>query len=148
MKKISQIKESLNSHHLRVTQSRLAVASILIKNSERALTPEEIFYRIQRSKSLSCDQVSVYRNLTTFEKLGLVKKSVFQGEAARYMLNNNAEKSGYNHEHFFKCKSCDIVEPFEDCLVSKKEKELEKSGYKNLHHHLEISGLCPACARA
>jgi len=147
MKKLNQVKEILQSHGLRITQSRLAVATILIKNSERPLTPEEIFNKVQNSKSLNCDQVSVYRTLTTFEELGLVKKSVFQGEAARYMLNESDRTQSHHHEHFFKCDSCDVIEPFEDCLVSKKEKELERSGYKNLHHHLEITGLCPSCAQ-
>ena len=39
-----------------------------------------------------------------------------------------------------------MIEPFEGCLVVKKERELEKKGYINLRHHLEITGVCPMCA--
>lgn len=146
MRKLNSIKQVLQHHGLRITQSRLAVATILIRNSERPLTSEEIFNKIRYSKSLNCDQVSVYRTLSVFEELALVKKSVFQGEAARYMLNESDRRQSH-HEHYFKCDSCDVIEPFEDCLVSKKEEELERIGYKNLHHHLEITGLCPSCAQ-
>ncbi|MFK8137907.1 MAG: hypothetical protein AB8E15_06080 [Bdellovibrionales bacterium] len=47
---------------------------------------------------------------------------------------------------FLKNTKYNVVESFEDCFVSKKEKELEKSGYKNLQHHLETKGLCPSCS--
>ena len=82
----------LKSNKLRVTQSRIAVATILIKNEDQALSPEEIFQKIDASKKLHCDQVSVYRILATLEELGLVKKSKFQGEASRYMINLTPKK--------------------------------------------------------
>ena len=102
-----QVKEALQSHSLRITKPRLAVASVLIKN-KALLTPEEIHTQIQGSKKLNCDQASVYRTLTTFEELGLVKRSIFQGEPARFMLSNSKKNSacGHKHEHFFKCNQC------------------------------------------
>lgn len=147
MEKLEKVKNILHGHKLRVTQSRIAVATILIDQASSSLTPEEIFLLIEDSKDLSCDQVSVYRTLTTFYELGLVKKSVFQGEAARYSFVEKPKKSGQSHEHFFKCDLCSIVEPLKGCFVTRKEKELEKSGYRNLHHHVEITGLCPSCAQ-
>lgn len=144
MKDLDKVREALRSQGLRITQSRLAVATILIRNKKNLLTSEEIFNRVQNSKMLKCDQVSVYRVLSTFEELGLIKKSIFKGEATRYMFNESRDRK---HEHYFKCVSCHTIEPFEGCLVSKKEKELEKIGYKNLQHHLEITGLCPVCAQ-
>ncbi|MGB0452998.1 MAG: Fur family transcriptional regulator [Bacteriovoracaceae bacterium] len=155
MNKLSQIKDILQSEGLRITQSRLSVATILIKNNA-LLTPEEIYNRILKSKTLSSDQASVYRTLSTFEELGLVKKSIFQGEPARYMLESFEKKKcqghdhdhDHAHEHYFKCVKCKKIEPFTGCLVSQKEKELEKKGYRNLSHHLEITGICPSCAKA
>ena len=144
--KINQIKNILKLNNCRITKSRLAVATILIKNSDTLLSSDDIFYKIKSSKKFNCDHVSVYRILSTFEKLGLVKKNIFQGDAARYALNDLKGPQKYSHEHFFKCIQCNVIESFADCLVSKKEKELEKNGYKNLNHHLEITGLCPSCA--
>ena len=136
----------LKNNKLRITQSRISVATILIKTIRIPLTPEEIFQKIDASKTFHCDQVSVYRILSTLEDLNLVTKSKFQGEASRYMVNLSHGKDEHHHEHFFKCYSCNLIEPFKGCLVSKKEKELENAGYANLKHHLEITGLCPSCA--
>ena len=149
MTDINTVKNILKENGLRITQSRLAIAMVLIRNNEKPLTPEEIFHKIQVSKVLNCDQVSVYRTLSAFEELGVVKKSNFQGEASRYFMGRDTGVHGdhHEHEHFFKCNSCNKIESFGGCLVSKKEKELESAGYKNLEHHLEIKGLCPKCAK-
>ena len=87
----------------------------------------------------------MYRTLTTFEELQIVKKSSFKGEAARYKFNDHDLDLGHGHEHFFKCRECNIIEPFEGCIIDKKEKELRRKGYKNLTHHLEIIGTYPSC---
>jgi len=124
LSKLSDIKAFLQSRKLRVTHSRLAVATILIRNESSFFTPEEIYTRIVNSKKLSCDQVSVYRVLSTFEELGLVSKNVFQGEAARYKYTGLAKQGQHNHQHFFKCNVCDVIEALEGCFVRKKEREL------------------------
>jgi len=146
MKELDKLKQTLKDRGLRVTKTRLSVASVLIKNKNSPLTSEEIFNKILKSKKYNCDQVSVYRILATFEELGVVQKSIFQGEATRYKLNTAKGSSIHKHEHFFKCNSCNTIEPLNGCFVAKKEKELESKGYKGLHHHLEITGLCPSCA--
>tara|TARA_B100000927_G_scaffold279195_1_gene262591 strand:+ start:326 stop:763 length:438 start_codon:yes stop_codon:yes gene_type:complete len=139
---IDSIKEILKKNNLRITQSRLAVSSILLEAGGRPLTPEEIFSKIQVSSKYNCDQVSVYRVLATFDELKLVMKSSFYGEASRYVLCESKK----DHQHYFKCYSCNLIEPLKGCVVTRKEKELEEVGYKNLRHHLEIVGLCPSCA--
>lgn len=146
MNEIDAIKQILKTEKLRITQSRLVVAEFLIKNQGKFFTSEEIYQEIQNSKQYDCDQVSIYRTLTAFEKLAIVSKTSFKGEAARYKFNEDLMTTSRSHEHFFKCTICSIIEPFEGCFVSKKEKELEKKGYKKLSHHLEIIGVCPKCA--
>ena len=66
---LNEFIEILKKNNLRVTQSRLAVSAVLLKAKATPLTPEEIFKRIKKSKSLKCDQVSVYRALGCFEEL-------------------------------------------------------------------------------
>lgn len=143
---IERIKKILKENSLRVTKTRIAVAHVLIEGSHQFLTSEDIYSRISKKKYVTCDLVSVYRILTTFEKLNIIKKIEFNNEAARYSLVELKCKTGKIHEHYFKCIECLTIEAFSDCFVSKKEKELESSGYRNLSHHLEISGLCPTCA--
>lgn len=146
MAKIDKIKEVLKEEGLRITQGRIAVAELLIKKPNSFFSAEEIFLSIQKSKKYDCDQVSVYRTLSKFEELGLVKKSSFKDEATRYKFSNGHLGHGHDHEHFFKCSKCNLIEPFEDCFVNRKEKELLEKGYKNLSHHLEIVGVCPSCS--
>lgn len=141
---IDKIQLLLKEHSLRVTKTRLAMAEILLDYNDQYLSSEEIFH-ILNETSIGCDQVSVYRILTKYEELGIVKKSEFHHEAARYRIQDSSI-SKHNHEHYFKCTNCLNIESFHDCFISKKEKELSAKGYKNLSHHLEITGLCPSCA--
>lgn len=145
MEQLKSITNLLRDKGLRVTQARIAVAEVLVREPEHFFTSEEIYSRIKKSKKHDCDQASVYRCLSAFEELGIVAKSSFHGEAARFQILPT-EKDKHHHEHYFKCQGCDEIEPLEDCLVAKKERELEARGYANLKHHLEIIGLCPRCA--
>ena len=145
MKKLNEIKELIKNNNMRITQSRLAVASTLLRNHSKYLTAEDIFNKINASQKYNCDQVSVYRILTTFEEIGLVHKSIFQGEATRYAIFDKKENRG-EHNHYFKCKACSVVESLNGCLVAKKENELKSLGYTSLEHHLEITGYCPSCS--
>ncbi len=141
---LNQVTKLLKSEGLRVTRPRLSVAATMLSVADEFLSPEEIHKKITTSRKDSCDLVSVYRVLTKFEELGLVTKSSFHGEANRFKLSKNLKKD--SHRHYFKCLECQFIEPIRDCLVVKKEKELMESGYKNLSHHLEITGVCPKCA--
>ena len=146
MNKLEKVKDILKEKKLRITSSRLAVASFLIKNQKSTLRAEDIYSKISHSKDYDCDQVSVYRALTLFEELGLVTKTQFQGGAARYSLTSSLKRNHAYHQHYFKCNQCNIIEPLDSCFVAKKESELKKNGYSNLKHHIEITGLCPNCA--
>lgn len=145
MDRLENIKSKLQASGMRITKPRLAVAKILIEHAGCPLSPEEIHQKTLSLKGISCDQVSVYRALSKFKDLGLATKSSFQGEAARYKL---AGLNPPRHEHFFKCRQCQNVESFNECFVSKKERLLEAAGYKNVSHHLEISGVCPKCVNS
>ena len=140
-----QVIQVLKQSSLRITKSRLALANIFIKNKNKYLTSEEIYQKILRKKGFSCNPTSVYRNLAMFEKVGIVKKSEFHKDAARYKINDSSDDLS-NHEHYFKCIKCCMIEPFNDCFIVEKEKELETNGYRNLTHHLEIVGICPSCS--
>ena len=146
---ITNFKKELQASGLRLTQSRIAVYSILNKNREVFLSPHDIYEKIAASKKYKCDRVSVYRVLSTLEKIGLVKISHFQGEASRYKIHFHTEECKRNceleHEHYFKCIQCDTIEPIGECFIEKKVKELEKKGFKSINHHFEISGYCPSC---
>ena len=143
---IENIKELIKNAGLRVTQPRIDVASILERNKGKLLTPEEIYLKIKNSKTMQCDQASVYRVLTKFEELGIVTKNTFQGEASRYMIDNCGHTHKHHH-HFFKCTKCKKIEPLDGCFFTAAEKKMKDRGYSNLNHHIEVTGTCPKCTK-
>lgn len=147
---INRLKKELQENGLRVTKSRIAVFTILDKNHEVFLSPDDIFDKIQAAKPLNCDRASVYRVLSTLAQLGLVKVSHFQGQASKYKIHHHNKDCMQKdctklHEHYFKCMKCQSIEPIGECLIKPKIKELEKKGFKPLEHHFEITGYCPNC---
>ena len=146
MRALEQLITVLQSKNHRVTKSRVAVAKALIDNINTPLSAEELFHEIQQQNDSQCDLTSVYRTLSTYEQLNLVRRNVFQGDAARFILTLFDTDEGASHQHYFKCVACNAIEAFDDCILSKKERELERHGYKNLTHHIEITGICPECA--
>lgn len=89
--KLQQIKDLLKEKGLRITDARLAVGETLIDEEKKFFAAEEILQKILSSKKYHCDQASVYRTLSTFEELGIVTKSTFYGEAARFQINQHLE---------------------------------------------------------
>ena len=148
--KLSNLTKSLQKilkrNHLRVTQPRLAIIKVLEKNQDRFLTSEELFHLVQQSDGPHCDKVSVYRILNTFKKLNIVTKSDFCGEASKFRLSPNLFSKGSSHQHFFRCLHCNDIKELEECLVEQQIRHMETQGYKNIGHHLEMSGICPSCA--
>ncbi len=142
---LERAKKALSEHHHRVTKSRLAVARALIAHNSLWITPEEIHQQIQNQELVACDLTSVYRTLTLFERLGLVARSEFYGEAARYGWRSERPDDSCEHAHFFKCKNCQEVEPLSQCLFADLAKSLAKRGFTNLEHRFEVTGLCPNC---
>ena len=52
------------------------------------------------------------------------------------------------HHHHLRCRSCGSVEELEAPAVERWAAELgRRSGYAELSHSVEVSGICPACAR-
>ena len=145
MNTINTISNFLKKEGLRMTRPRLAVIKVLEKNGDRFASAEEIFYNIHRTGTLSCDQASVYRILNTFARLNIVIKSNFHGKASKFQLNQKiSEKT--DHRHFFRCQKCESITPLSFCMLAGQISKMESLGYKNLHHHVEISGTCPPCA--
>lgn len=85
---------------------------------------------------------TVYRNLTSLVEQGLVDMIITDEGEAIYRQCEIEE-----HHHHLLCRVCGHAVEF----VSLQLEELahgiaEKAGYIDLHHRMEIFGLCPDCA--
>lgn len=89
------------------------------------------------------DLVTIYRNLSAFESLGLICRADFSDEMVRYLVSAPGHD---HHHHHLVCRSCQKIEAIDHCLVKAQEKIFKQMGYTQLKHRLEFSGLCKACS--
>ena len=90
---------------------------------------------------------SVYRNLATLERAGLITRIVTSHEHARFELAD--ELSG--HHHHLVCDACgkvsDITLP--GALEAQLHKSImriaKQSGYRSVAHRVDLVGVCPDC---
>ncbi len=118
-----------------ITQPRLRLFSILQKHP--ALSMQQLIPMLEDH-----DQVTVYRNIDLFEKLGIVNR-------IRLGWHTKIELSDIfmHHHHHFSCLNCGLVIDLPDDMVI--EKQIAQLGankqFKAMDHQLEIRGLCANC---
>lgn len=131
--------EHLRDQGVRVTAARRLVLAALFE-TDRPISAEEIAAgvggRLPRS-----DVASVYRNLETLQRLGLVRHMHLGHNAGRYRLAGGAERSYVACE---RCGAFDAVTP--DVLERVSEAVAEATGFAAHFTHFPIVGLCPGCA--
>ncbi len=97
----------------------------------------EQLYEILKKKKTGLGLCTVYRNLETFYKQGLVGK--INTKPIRY----DGDISGHSH---IRCTSCGKIS---DILFSVpiNTVEVQKLGYKLQGYKIEITGLCSSCIK-
>ncbi len=129
--------EILEKASLRKTPGRLAILKVLT-DRHGPFSIEELHQFVKGQK---LDLVTVYRCLTSFEEVSLVKRCDFGDGIARYELNLGS----HHHHHHVICKTCRKAENIEDCEVTRLEAIVEKMGYTKVTHNLEFFGICKTC---
>lgn len=131
----------LKAAGLRITQPRIAILSALIKRGQPT-TIEQIHADLE---SGSCDLVTVYRCLSAFEDIGLVRRSFFHNGTSLYALS-----LGDVHPYHFICKDTNRVQEIDlettaelRRNVQQIEELLKSRGYHNVTHVVEFFGLAP-----
>lgn len=123
--------------NLKNTPARSAISDFLI----RSLSPvdvEEIINYL-RTKKLNTNKVTVYRNLNSLYRSGLLDRLEFGEGKYRYEFKRN-------HHHHLICTRCSSVEEVEGEVFQDMENKL----YNDKHflvksHALEFFGLCKNC---
>lgn len=132
---LQQFKHLLRENGRFVTIARLRLFGIL--QSHPALTLKELIALTHKH-----DQVTVYRNIDLFEKLGIINRF-------RLGWNTKIELSDLfrHHHHHLTCVSCGkIISLPEDNLIEKQINLLTvKKDFTPIDHQLEIRGYCSAC---
>ena len=136
----------LKAAGLRITQPRIAILAALAKRGQPT-TIEQIHADLEAG---SCDLVTVYRCLSAFEDIGLVRRSFFHNGTSLYALS-----LGDAHPYHVICKETNQVQEIDPETtaelrrnVTQIEELLKSRGYNNVTHVVEFFGLAPDATAA
>lgn len=133
---IKQFKELLKKNEHYVTKARLRLFIALQNNP--TLSIKKLITQIPKH-----DRATIYRNITTFEKLGLISR-LQMGWNSKVELSDMFQ----HHHHHFTCLNCKQITNLPENQILEKEiaKLAESSQCKQTDHQLEIRGLCQTCS--
>jgi Fur family ferric uptake transcriptional regulator len=130
---------------LRITQPRVAILAALIKR-EQPTTIEQIHADLAAG---SCDLVTVYRCLSAFEEIGLVRRSFYHNGTSLYAIS-----LGDSHPYHVICKETNNLQEIDAETtaelrrnVMQIEELLKARGYNNVTHVVEFFGSAPTGKR-
>ncbi len=123
--------------NLKNTQARSAIYDFLIRSSSPVDVNQIIGFL--RSKKLNTNKVTIYRNLDTLCKNGLLEKLEFGEGKFRYEFKKN-------HHHHLICTNCGKIEDVSGEYLSEIERKIKsENGFLIKSHVLEFYGLCRNC---
>ncbi|MFC4077200.1 Fur family transcriptional regulator [Salinithrix halophila] len=128
--------DTLKTQGYKYTGKREKMVKIFA-NEDRYLTAKEVLEEMQEEyPGLSVD--TIYRNLSLFEKLGIIEGTEWEGER-RYRLHCG----GDHHHHHLICKECGKTKRLNLCPMNALLGEPDD--FKITGHKFEIYGYCHQC---
>ena len=85
------------------------------------------------------DRATVYRILDSLSQAGLAQRLTLEGKTL-YL----PEESNHHHHHII-CRKCRSTVCLDECLISPLEKKAQQLGFQDIHHSLQLTGLCAKC---
>ena len=134
---LNEALDALKNASLRQTQPRIQLLEALI-STHGPFSVDEI---LQLPNLKTLDRVTVYRCLSTFEELGLVRRCEFGDGTSRYEY-----ASEEHHHHHIVCKQCRKSQVIEACIPDSLTQVVKKMGYSQVSHSLEFFGICKNCS--
>ncbi len=136
---------------MRFTEPRRVILEVL-GNTVEHLSAEEIYMRVYK-KHPNIGLTTVYRNLYTLERMGIVTKFHFGDGCHRYELIEGHKKP--DHHHHLVCTGCKRIIDYDDFMdeeieyIKKVEKALSrKHSFDITDHVIQFYGLCKKCKAA
>ncbi len=130
--------EALRQRGLRVSSARRLVVAALFA-ADGPVSAERIADGLD-GQLPSTDLTSVYRNLETFEEIGLVRHVHLGHGPGLYAL------AGQGDREYLVCESCDRIQALDPAeLDDAREAIRERFGFEARFSHFPIVGLCEVC---
>ncbi|MDF2521668.1 MAG: transcriptional repressor [Clostridia bacterium] len=140
-RRIDNIKDCLKEKGFKLTPQRRSVLSIILDNSGKHLSAEEIYDLVK----VPCPEIglaTVYRTMQVLDELGLVYKHNFDDGRTRYEITQNED---HQHHHLI-CKKCGQVIEVEEDLLEQLETEVQKKyDFSITNHNVKFFGYCSSC---
>lgn len=131
----------LRENGLRATHGRIAIVQLL-DASAVPLTLAEIHEKVCAK---GCDFATVFRFVSILEEKELVQRVAWIDGTTRHEIR---ARDGHHHHHYLICRTCQKVEPLDECVVERFEDQIAKErGYAGISHSLQLSGVCPECQK-
>lgn len=134
--------EALRERGERITPVRTALLEIFSSRTE-PFTPQELLRKLAE-RGYSANKTTVYRQLETLLRYGMVQEVHFPDRVTLYELT-----SENGHHHHLVCLKCQNVEDISFVTeLEQQEKAIwKKSSFKVLQHSLEFFGICKTCQK-
>lgn len=129
--------ERLKTSGGRMTKKRECILGALF-TLDRPASAEEIRERAELPAS---DLVTVYRNLETFESLGVLQRVPLENGTQLFELTAPDE-----HYHHLICRECHKAERLDVCVNHAVVEKARAYGYSNIAHVMEVYGVCEDCS--
>jgi Fur family transcriptional regulator, ferric uptake regulator len=133
---VSSIDQILKKNGLRLTKQRMAVLAAM---SDQPQSVDELAAAISH-QGYNLDLVTVYRTVSCFVELGIIRKTQFQDGVAKYEVQTNQ-----NHHHHLVCNNCGLVEDIKVDEQSLLKKVKNQTTFQITDHLLEFFGICGKC---
>lgn len=132
----------LKGRGYRFSEARNYILTFL-SNNKRPLSVSD-FQRMLKSKKMLVNKTTVYRELNSLKKEGIILELQLRGNKRWYELASR------DHHHHIICTKCDKVEDFEECdyenLINKALKQAPDFA-EITNHTVDFFGLCKSCAK-
>lgn len=138
---MDQLRTALERSGNRVTGPRQRVWEV-ISSTDEHLTADEIAERVRRLEP-EINLSSVYRSLSLFESIGLVRESALDVGVSHWEV-------AHSDDHFhIRCRVCAKVEHHEDDTVAQVRRHLlNDHGFDADRVDLVVTGVCAQCRAA
>jgi Fur family transcriptional regulator, ferric uptake regulator len=135
---LDEARARIRNAQMRITKPRIAIIESMLHHNG----PVSI-ERIHQDIGVEvCDLVTVYRCLSAFENLDLVRRSYLHNGTCLYEVTLGKPR----HYHIV-CKSCGQTERVDYFSVEGMERMLSDRGYTSISHVVEFFGVCPSCQK-
>ncbi|MGJ8637872.1 MAG: Fur family transcriptional regulator [Opitutaceae bacterium] len=121
----------------RMTKKRECILGALL-TLDRPGSAEEIRERADLPAS---DLVTIYRNLETFEGLGVLQRVPLENGTQLFELT-----APDDHYHHLICRKCHKTERLDVCVNHALVEKAKAQGYSKIAHVLEVYGVCEDCS--